>query len=147
MNTREFAIYTLYATEREIHSKSLFCDQSDDWAQVYFLTLTLPWRTTCKSQTLHTALHISFRKLIIIFTRQEEYIRKGKSFEEFLRSAPLELKTLLKQCHYRCVGFNNMALLDGNQKENAKQVSVLLKLVDKADVEDTSKSQSCKGLL
>ncbi|XP_072043037.1 GTPase IMAP family member 8-like [Amphiura filiformis] len=97
---------------------------------------------TDKEKKLITIIQDQFhdkiaKKLIIVFTRQDEYQKRGKSFEEFLRSAPLELKKLLKQCHYRCVGFNNNALIDGGKVENTKQVSILLKLMDKADIEDT----------
>ena len=82
----------------------------------------------------------SFRKLVIIFTRQEEYLRReNSSFEQFLRNSPPELKKLLKQCHYRCKGFNNMALIDGRKDENDKQVNLLLQLIDRTDSEDSSK--------
>lgn len=67
-----------------------------------------------------------FRYFIIVFTRKDELDRDGKTINDFIESAPENLKEIIRKFSYRYIAFNNRA--DSPEKES--QVKHLLKMID-----------------
>lgn len=67
-----------------------------------------------------------YRYFIIVFTRKDDLDRDGKTIDDFLESAPENLKDIIRKFSYRYIAFNNRA--ESPEKEN--QVKHLLKMID-----------------
>lgn len=67
-----------------------------------------------------------FRYFIIVFTRKDDLDRDGKTIDDFIESAPENLKKIIRKFSSRFIAFNNRA--DNPEKEN--QVKHLLKMID-----------------
>lgn len=67
-----------------------------------------------------------FRYFIIVFTRKDDLDRDGKTIDDFVESAPENLKVIIRKFSNRYIAFNNRA--DSPEKET--QVKHLLKMID-----------------